>query len=490
MVKAMTDTTSTSSTAVFAGETEQRLVVAFLVMLKTARLIERDNATYVQRLDELHELLGRVQESAEAVTIKCHSDYFFVNDRAVQLSDDKLSSVIPILEDWIRLRLGGFTFAKGVSRDELGQVIAEISRLRAAGETREELAEILFNLGVSNVELLELPDPDDDETPQTPEEALKARRQWLRKTARAAFFRSMDTVKSVMQRASESDDIDEARTRRVVQSLIDQIMLDESSLLELTSLRDYDDYTYAHSTNVSIYSLTIGLRLGLDRSRMSQLGFGALFHDMGKVQLPRDLIKKPDSFDDNDWIQMQRHPVLGAKTILRNLDLNPHTARAARVAFEHHINTDLTGYPRLHYRRRNTSLLSRIVSIADTFDALTSGRVYIKQTFAPDEVIRKMRYQMTVKFDPLLLKIFTDIIGMYPVGSLVLLSTNQLALVLAHKETDRTRPYVKIVGDQNGIYEHAQWVDLSAAEYVHVDIVKLVDPEKHGLSLSHFVLAD
>jgi len=275
-----------------------------------------------------------------------------------------------------------------------------------------------------------------------------------------------------------------------VHNLIDHISRDESSLIELAAIKDYDDYTYAHSTNVCIYSLTLGVRLKMDRARLSQLGFAALFHDVGKVKLPSDLIKKPDAYDENDWLQMQQHPLLGAKTILRNMKLELHTARGARGAFEHHINQDFTGYPKLKYKKRQTNLFSKIIAIADSFDALTSGRIYVKKSIPPDEVLKKMHYQMAVKYDPFLLKIFTNIVGIYPAGSLVLLSTEELALILTNNKDDPAKPCVKLLGDKEKLFEEPVWADLSLPEHTARNIVRMVDPARYGLQVKDFILGD
>jgi HD-GYP domain-containing protein (c-di-GMP phosphodiesterase class II) len=233
----------------------------------------------------------------------------------------------------------------------------------------------------------------------------------------------------------------------------------------------------------------MGIRLGLDRQQLSQLGFAALFHDIGKVKLPEDLIRKPDVFDENDWIQMQRHPLLGAKTILRNMRFDQHTARAALVAFEHHINNDYTGYPVLN-NKRPTTLFSRIVSIADTFDALSSGRVYLKKSIPPDEVLRKMMYQMTVKFDDFLLKLFVNIIGVYPAGTLVLLSTEQLAVVSRNSSTNLSRPAVKLIGDKSGPYNEFTELDLSQPEHAGKRVMKIIDAAKYNIDIKSIILSD
>lgn len=483
----MIDVRVDSSSARMGGATEQRLMTALFVLIKTARLVDTDNATFRTKLEDFCQRLEAVSTEYGEATLKVHEGRYFVNDAFVKLSEDNRTSADALIADWKRVGIGGVQFGNDIAADEISRFVVELASLRPDDNNLEMLAERLKNLGIEHVELLGLREEiSDNDEPDSPEEA----RQRIRKSARAAFFKSISTVQEVMHQAAEAEDINVAKTKRVVHSLIDHIMLDESSMIELTALKNFDDYTYAHSNNVCVYSLTVGVRIGMDRSRLSQLGFAALFHDVGKVRLPKDLIRKPDAYDDNDWIQMQKHPLLGAKTLLRNLDFSMYTARAARGAFEHHINSDFTGYPQLRYRRRPTTLFSKIIAIVDTFDALTSGRVYMRRKIAPDEVIKKMRFQMAVKFDSVLLKVFTDIIGIYPAGSLVMLSSDELALILTHNGQDRTRPFVKIVGDRSGLLPEPIWADLSSEEYSDRRIVRMIDPEKHGLNLQQFILQD
>jgi len=181
---------------------------------------------------------------------------------------------------------------------------------------------------------------------------------------------------------------------------------------------------------------------------------------------------------------------LGAKTILRNLKLDNHTARAARGAFEHHINNDFTGYPKLVYDQRPTTLFSKIISIVDTFDALTSGRLYLKKSLEPDKVLKKMLYQMKIKFDTFLLKIFTNIVGSYPAGSLVLLSSEEIALILTNNDKASGRPFVKIVGDKDGLLESPIWADLAQPDQGRREVLRLIDPDRYGLNAKDFILED
>ncbi|MFQ5499063.1 MAG: HD-GYP domain-containing protein [Candidatus Zixiibacteriota bacterium] len=481
----MPDTLEQSFSRALAGKEEQRLLTAFFVLYKTARIVEASNATFTNQLDNFYDQLSRLAEESSNVTIKLVSDRYFVNDRLVHFDGDGLSGAASVIEEWKTLGVGGVTFQEGISKDEMQQFIVFMSSVKPSTQNLESLSMSLRSHMMSNIQLLSL-----KELMETQTVIPEAVRKQFRQAARTSFFRAMSVVEEAITNTLDNREINASKTKRVVHSLIDHISRDESSLIELASIKDFDDYTYAHSTNVCVYSLTLGVRLGLDRARLSQLGFSALFHDIGKVKLPTDLIRKPDAFDEDDWIQMQRHPILGAKTILRNLTLDIHAARAARTAFEHHINNDFTGYPVLRYKNRRPILFSRIVSIADTFDALSSGRVYLKKSIPPDIVMKKMRYQMKIKFDSLLLSVFNDIIGIYPSGSLVLLTTDEIALIITGNEQQPARPYVKIVGDSSGLMTQPVWADLSLPENDHRKIIRMIDPKRYGLDIKQFILQD
>jgi HD-GYP domain-containing protein (c-di-GMP phosphodiesterase class II) len=401
----------------------------------------------------------------------------------VRFDDGGLSGAYAIVAEWNTIGLGGVDFHLGISSEELDKFIRFISAIKPSKTNIDDLAVKLKEQRLDGIKLLSAKQISVDQ-PALPDEIIKQ----FRTSARSTFFKAMSVVEEVLVNTQHDRDINISKTKRVVHTLIDHITRDESSLIELSAIKDYDDYTYAHSTNVCVYALTLGVRLGFDRGRLSQLGFSALFHDVGKVKLPHDLIRKPDAYDEDDWIQMQRHPLLGAKTILRNMKLDVHVARAARGAFEHHINEDFTGYPLLRYKKRTTTLFSKIISIVDTFDALSSGRIYLKASLSPDRVLKKMYYQMSQKFDPFLLRIFNDIIGIFPAGSLVLLTSDEIALVLTNNETHKDRPYVKIVGNRDGLLENPLWVDLSQAEHAHRSIIRLIDPKRYGLDVKDFIL--
>ncbi len=474
---------SDSAIRILAGREEEKLLSTFFVLYKNARIVEGNNPTFQSQLSGFFSLLTSLSKEVGDISLKACGGRYFINEKLVRFDDKGLSGAARIIEEWTSLGLGGVQFAERISEEDVKQFVLFMSKVKPNSENLDSLSDHLQKHQLSGIKLLSVKEVE-AERPEIPAEV----RQRFRVAARTTFFKAMVVVEEVMVNTLLERDVNISKTKRVVHSLIDHITRDESSLIELSAIKDHDDYTYAHSTNVCVYALTLGIRLGLDRARLSQLGFAALFHDVGKVKLPADLIKKPEAYDENDWIQMQLHPILGAKTILRNMKHDSHSARAARAAFEHHINADLTGYPMLRDKSRATNLFSQVISIVDTFDALSSGRVYIKKAISPDKVLAKMHYQMNQKFDPFLLKIFNNIIGIYPPGSLVFLTTDEIALVLTNNDVEKDCPCVKIVGNRDGLLKDAAWADLSQPGEKHRKIVRLVDPSRYGLDAKDFIL--
>jgi HD-GYP domain-containing protein (c-di-GMP phosphodiesterase class II) len=466
-----------------AGPEEQDLINLLFILFKTAQYVDANNSGYLTQSSKFFVAFRRLADIQGKISIKVIEGRIFVCDKLVRFDSDGMVRAKSIMEQWHQLGIGGIVFDDSLDNRQIDKFVHLLATLKINESNREQVASRLTDLGIEGITLLAA--EENSHKPLLTEE----RRILLRRTARANFFRAISVVEDVMVRATQDKEIDLGKAKRVVHSLIDQLTEDETSLIELTSIRDFDEYTYAHSTNVCVYSLTIGVRLGLDKNRLSQLGFSALFHDIGKVRLPGDLIRKPDAYDEYDWIQMQRHPILGAKTILRNMRHDYHTARAAIAAFEHHINEDLTGYPVLR-KREPTNLFSKIIAIADAFDAMSSGRVYMKKSIPPDEVLRKMMYQMTVKFDAFLLKLFVNIIGIYPAGTLLLLSTDELAVVAANNPGDLSRPQVRIIGDRSGPYDKFIDVNLFLTENDNRKIVRIIDPAQYNIDIKKIILSD
>jgi HD-GYP domain-containing protein (c-di-GMP phosphodiesterase class II) len=273
-----------------------------------------------------------------------------------------------------------------------------------------------------------------------------------------------------------------------VQLIVDQVLNNETSLVGLTTIRDYDEYTFTHSVNVCIFSVALGKKLGFTRLQLYDLGMTALLHDVGKARVPVEILNKTSGLDEREWRIMQAHPWLGALTLfgMRAGDELPY--RTILVAHEHHMKTDLTGYPK-SVRERALGIYSRIVSVADGFDAATTRRSYQTVPIEPDQVLREMWQNPKRGYDTILVKALINLIGIYPVGTCVILDTFEVGLVAAPNPEGQqlNRPMVRIAVDADGgmVLPPGTLVSLSEQDEggaYRRSIVKVTSPERYGLT--------
>ena len=220
------------------------------------------------------------------------------------------------------------------------------------------------------------------------------------------------------------------------------------------------------------------------------LGIAALFHDLGKINVPHEILNKPAALVESEWEIIGKHPVWGVKSILKMRAIDELTIRASLVAFEHHMNLNHSGYPKVK-TPVELDLFSRIVSIADRYDAITASRVYSRTRMSSDKALRHLMEKSGDELDPLLLKFFINMIGVYPIGLLVKLDSNELGLVFENNQQSLLRPRVMILTDSKGNWIEGHVVDLSKVndrnEYVRT-ITKTMDPRKYGINTAEYLL--
>ena len=323
-------------------------------------------------------------------------------------------------------------------------------------------------------------------------EPVKEPDDHAKQAAKVTYFQSVQVAKEVLTDMRLGKAVNLRRVKRAVQSIVDQVLNNETSMVGMTTLRDYDQYTFTHSVNVCIFSVVIGQKLGLTKIQLYELGLGALFHDIGKMRIDPDVVNKASGLTDEEWAQMQQHPTEGLLSLFSMRGLSEMPYRAMLLAYEHHMKLDQTGYPK-NRRRREPTLFSRIVATADGFDAATSKRSYQSQPWPPDEVMREMRDNPKRGYDPLLVKAFINVTGVFPVGTLCILDTQELAVVIG-RNPDPTRlhqPMMKIIAD---------WMGMTLPEPVTVDlsevdpstgrplrtILKTTDPDRYGIRVSDY----
>ncbi len=266
------------------------------------------------------------------------------------------------------------------------------------------------------------------------EDAVKPRAALRRASPkRARTEQALSTALAVsqvyLQSAFAGERIEMRHGKRAVQSLVDRILDDDSAVLGLAALRSADNYTFHHGVNVCVLSIALGKRLGLPRERLAELGVAALFHDLGKAHVPPEILRKKGAFTPEERAIVERHPLTGARELLRMMGLTPLAHAALLGCFEHHLWFDgASGYPRVSSGHR-PSLFGRIVAIADCFDALSTKRVYMKERPPRADALAYLLGQGESKFDPRLLRLFVNMVGVYPIGSEVQLASGRTAIV-------------------------------------------------------------
>jgi HD-GYP domain-containing protein (c-di-GMP phosphodiesterase class II) len=242
---------------------------------------------------------------------------------------------------------------------------------------------------------------------------------------------------------------------------------------------------------VCIFSVALGRKLGFTKLQLYDLGMAALFHDVGKSRVPVEVLNKVGGLSDEEWRIMQAHPWLGVLTLfgLRGYGEIPY--RGMIVAYEHHMKIDLTGYPK-SLRARDLSIFSKIIAVADGFDAATSRRVYQTVPIEPDQVLKEMWENPRRGYDPVVVKAFINLIGIYPVGTCVILDTYEIGVVhaanadVAHVH----RPIVRVIASPDGALQHpGVLVDLSvkdATGHYPRTIIKVTNPDKYGIKVSDY----
>jgi putative nucleotidyltransferase with HDIG domain len=298
--------------------------------------------------------------------------------------------------------------------------------------------------------------------------------------AQRVYNTAVETAETLWNAAKAGDQPDPGAARKIIDGLARLVTQDRTSLMALTALKKYDNYTFTHMVNVSALAMAQARALNIEGPMLREFGFAALMHDIGKVHTPLEVLNKPDKLTNEEFSIMKRHVVDGAHILRRTPEM---PALAPIVAFEHHLKQDLSGYPE-KVGSRKLNLCTMIVSIADVFDALRSNRPY-RQGLATARIRSIMGEQGNPAFNQVLLKRFVNLMGLFPVGNLVRLSGDEVAVVTAEHPADPFRPQVKILTDRTGALLDDPllantWERDSRGEHPYA-VVEAVDPESVGI---------
>lgn len=325
---------------------------------------------------------------------------------------------------------------RGVERDELAGTASLLHRL-GDRVPEDSMRDLLLAEGVNRVSMTRLVPVETRfqsfEWPSGPEHILEP-----------AYARALDDAHESVGAIFEGGTPDSAALHRLLAWVSGQVVDSTSALSQILSVKRYENHTYCHSVNVATLAILLGRRLGLREAELMALSEAALLHDVGKRQIPTEILKKPAPLNRREWRIVQRHPVIGASILARANGLDPLTPT---VALEHHREFRGGGYPDLE--EQEPHLLSQIIAVADTYEALTGARPY-REPLVPEEACLILARMAGEKLNPSLVKAFVSLVTFFPLGSVVRTSVGEVGVVVETSETEPLHPVIQLVSGGPG----------------------------------------
>jgi len=467
----------------FIRRAGRQLIVSIYGAMRVIRLYPPENEAVRNALSDVARTAQELLDRENEVELRASNEFLFVNSTRLRLDLDNYASFSQILSV---LRACGIGSVRVMDGTQPRDWLVFLSLLLSQSKTGDDVTafDVTEKLAAAGVRVFELGAPlvAEDDTDF---------RQRAKEAAKRTYSQSVAVTKEVMNSVRMGASPNIKKIKRVVQTIVDQILNEETSLVGLTTIRDYDEYTFTHSVNVCIFSVALGRRLGMSKLQLYDLGLAALFHDIGKSRVPLAVLNKTDGLTDDDWRWLAAHPWLGVLALFHMRGQQELPYRAMVVAYEHHMKTDLTGYPK-SVRPRLQSIFSRIVAVADGFDAATTRRAYQTDPMSPAAVLAGMRDNPRRGMDPVVVKGFINLLGVFPVGTMVVLDTFELAVVHATNPNPAaiSRPIVRIVSDDRGnVLFPGHLVDLTEqrADGTHVrTIIKTENPDRYGINVGDY----
>ncbi len=305
--------------------------------------------------------------------------------------------------------------------------------------------------------------------------------------ARIAQQEAHAVIRDVMRQARLGRNVESEGVKKVVSNMVDSIFRNRDALLSLTRIKGYDEYTFVHSINVCIFCLTMGRHINFSREMLQHFGIGALLHDVGKMRVPRQILNKPGKVTDEERKEINKHPLHGVAILESSKGIPEHSKQ---VALQHHERCNGQGYP-YGLREDDISALSQIAGIIDVYDAMTTDRVY-KKAAPPHVAIKEIYRSIQNEFNQGLVDRFIQCVGIYPVGTLVLLDTQEIGIVAALNPEKLLRPNVLLLF-RNAQLRYHQPILVNLMEEVEAfgnfkrTIETALDPREMGIHVEDYL---
>jgi putative nucleotidyltransferase with HDIG domain len=323
------------------------------------------------------------------------------------------------------------TICRGVQREELALFVSLLARKSL---TASALGKILEQKKVYSIRL--------DSTAGTEE---KEGHEKNASEAVETYGRALEAVRSVFSEIENGRIPNSGKIIAVVKNLVTLTIHDPLTLVGLAMIKDYDNYTFNHCVNVGVISMALSASLEIDRKGMEEAGIAGFLHDIGKTRIEKCILNKPGRLSAAELEQMKKHPEYGAKIIS---EMEGISSQVQQAVLGHHIRHNRQGYPEWA-RGLPFDTLSEIIAVADCYDAITTLRVY-RSPLSPKAALDEIRKLAGSQLDGAMVTRFMEMMGKYPVGTLVRLDNNEIAVVFKPNPADSEAPVVKVIMDSRG----------------------------------------
>jgi putative nucleotidyltransferase with HDIG domain len=438
-----------------------RITMLLAGLARSITLYPPGNPALTRPLQDLRQLLAEHLSRTGVLRIGLASDILYVNEQVLVTPPAVVDELTSRLKE---KKIGQIIIEEGLCEEDLFRFILLFS------EPKLTAADINASLAKGEICHVRL---------TLPSEAID---DALRLEAGEAYREALDTIRQAFADIEQQRVPDSSRIIAVTRHFTTISLREPAVLVGLAMLKDYDNYTFSHSINVGLLAMALAANIGYDRPGIEETGIAGFLHDIGKTRIAKEIINKPGKLSAAEFAEMKKHPERGVKIISEMVGIS---SKVAQAVLGHHIRHSRQGYPEWA-RQLPFNPISEIIAIADCYDASTTLRAY-HQPLTPRKAVDELQKLAGDYLDSALVDQFVQMMGKYPIGTLVRLDSNEIAVVMKQNPVDSDQPFIKIIIDPDGTkLDQTVVTRLGETESGASMIVAEVDPLQKGIDVGGY----
>ncbi len=452
----------------FDKQTATKFITIFSGAIRNITFYPASHPSIRLPLIELQRLLFQRLSQSDSISWGVMDGAMFFEEQLLVPATTAITELISRMEECSISRI---SLLPGLELDELEGFIRLFS---ARGNSCSKLTAALAESGISHILLTEF-------RHQNEESGAEDSPTVSNDECLAAYDRALNAIRGICNDIEQGRIPNSKAILQCVEQMAEITLHDPSTLLGLSMIKDYDNYTFNHCINVGILSMALGAAIGLEPNTVKTLGVAGQLHDIGKIMISKKILNKPGKLTSEEFAEMKRHPEMGSKIIN---EMEGISEQISRVVLGHHLYYNRLGYPDWA-RALPFDQLIDIIAIADTYDAMTTLRVYQKP-FTPRATLDELRKMSGASLDSRLVASFTTLMGKYPVGTVVRLDSNEIAMVYHQNSSNEDAPHVRVISDPAG-NQLKEALNLDLSREGSARIAAVIDPFLKNINLNGFI---